>query len=272
VRRGSLIHRLASMAMGWGFRSCKLIACLDSDMLRHLHLQNDHRAFISCPWPPLHLALPDEPVSPPGNRIRWIYSGNLGRAHEFETLLRAQKVLEESGQPFDLVFQGGGNAWSAAKCLAAELGLQHCQWESYAPAEKLVSSLLQAHVLIATQRQEVKGLLWPSKLALLRLLPRPIVWVGPLDGAIAADLRSQGTQHGVFAAGDSQGLATWLVHQASDLAALSKASFSPATLKPICQNVARGEGEKWWSHLTQLFHPDAPDEVPLKVPLAGESA
>ena len=272
VRAGSLVHRFAGLAMSFGYRSCNLIACLDSDMLQHLRLRDDQRAFISPPWPPLHISLPEEPVLTPSGRIQWMYSGNLGRAHEYETLLRAQKVLEEAGHPFELVFQGGGNAWTAARHLAAELGLQQCRWENYASSEDLVPSLLRAHVLIATQRQQVKGLLWPSKLAVLKLLPKPIVWVGPLDGSIAADLQSRGGQHGVFGVGDSQGLAAWLAQRAGDFSKMSNITFSPATLKPVCLSVAHAEGEKWWSHLTQLLLPGTPDGLSLKIPHSGKPA
>lgn len=272
VRTGSLVHRLSSRAMSWAYRSCKLVACLDTDMLRHLRLAGDPRAFISAPWPPLHIHLPDTPVTATSDRIRWMYSGNLGRAHDYETILRAQQVLEESGLPFDLVFQGGGNAWASARALAADLGLQQCQWEDYVSQENLVPSLLEAHLLIATQRQEVKGLLWPSKLAVLKLLPRPIVWIGPPEGSIAADLRTHGAQHRVFAVGDFRGLADWLAQHGPDYAKAASASFSPASLRPVCASIAQAEGEKWWFHLSQLVHPVSPDQAHMKVPLPGNPA
>lgn len=272
VRVGSLVHRLVGWAMSFSYRSCELIACLDSDMLQHLRLKGEQRAFISPPWPPLEIALPEKPVVPQEGRIRWMYSGNLGRAHEYETLLRAQKLLEDGGHPFDLVFQGGGNAWAVAKDLATHLGLKHCLWENYAPVENLVPSLLQSHVMIATQRQQVKGLLWPSKLAVLKLLPRPIVWVGPLDGSIAADLQRPDRRHGIFAVGDAEGLAAWLAPQAADLAGMCKTSFSPATLKPIFLSVAQKEGEKWWAQLSQLLLQDSADRAPSKAPLSGKPA
>ncbi|QIF04499.1 glycosyltransferase family 4 protein [Roseimicrobium sp. ORNL1] len=268
IRAGSIVHTLANRAMSFGYATCDLIACLDEDMLARLRVQGKVQSFISAPWPPLHIKLPEELVAPKPGRIRWMYSGNLGRAHEYETLLRAQKRLEEAGQPFDLVFQGGGNAWPAARALAAELGLQHCHWEAYAPSDNLVSSLLQAHVLIATQRQEVRGLLWPSKLAVLKLLPRPIVWVGPLDGSVATELKRQDKHHGIFVVGDSQGLATWLENQAEDLAAGSKVSTTPAELQLACSKVAESEGEKWWTHLAQLLQQDTLDGATMKAPLS----
>ncbi|RBP45331.1 glycosyltransferase involved in cell wall biosynthesis [Roseimicrobium gellanilyticum] len=272
VRPGGLVHRLASSAMSFSYRSCQLIACLDCDMLEYLRMKDDPRAFISSPWPPLHIAFSEGSVAPRGERIQWMYSGNLGRAHEYETLLRAQKLLEDAGHPFELVFQGGGNAWTAARQLASDLGLQQCRWENYAPSDNLVPSLLQAHVLIATQRQEVRGLLWPSKLALLKLLPRPLVWVGPHEGAISTDLRNHSALNGVFAVGDFHALADWLALRINDFAKEAEVPFSPATLKPACLGIAHAEGEKWWSHLVQLLLPDSPDGAPLKATFSEEPA
>ncbi len=71
---------------------------------------------------------------------------------------------------------------------AGQLGLTRCDWRPYVPEEQLPASLLAADVLIVTQKPETCGLLWPSKLALVTALPRPILWVGPTDRAIARDL------------------------------------------------------------------------------------
>ncbi len=272
IRAGGVVHTLAGWAMSLGYASCKLIACLDSDMLRHLQLKDDPRGFVSAPWPPIHATLPAKLVPPLPDRIRWLYSGNLGRAHEYETLLQAQRLLEDAGQPFDLIFQGGGNAWAAARSKATELALQHCYWESYAPAEDLIASLLKAHVLIATQRPELRGLLWPSKFALLRLLPRPVVWVGPLDGSIARSLADAGTHHGTFTVGDSHGLAAWLRVHADTFREMAAAPFSVETLRTACVSAAQEEGEKWWSHLTRILPPDVSRGTHLELPLSGKPA
>lgn len=252
IRKGSPIHAVAKSAMSFAYATCTHVACLDQDMLQRLQLHDDPRAFISAPWPPQNLSLPEQPIVPQSKRIRWMYSGNLGRAHEFETLLRAQKLLEDAGQPFDLVFQGGGSAWADARSLAGELGLRHCYWDGYASTDTLVATLLQAHVLIATQRIEVQGLLWPSKLALLRLLPRTILWIGPLNGSIAAELKDSEMLHGVFAPGNFRGLASWLETNAGCFEELSRRPFSPADLGPACANVLQVEGDKWWCRLSSL--------------------
>jgi hypothetical protein len=139
----------------------------------------------------------------------WVYSGNLGRAHEWRTLLDAQRAVEEAGGEWRLLFQGGGPSWPAAKETAEGLGLKRCDWRAYVAEDELPASLLAADVLVVTQKPETCGLLWPSKLALVTSLPRAILWVGPTDRAIARELKGM-PQAGVFAPGDADGVAKWL--------------------------------------------------------------
>lgn len=142
----------------------------------------------------------------------WLYSGNLGRAHEWRTLLDAQCLLEARGLPVRLAFQGDGAARRVAQVAARELGLQRCDWLDYVLEDGLLASLLAARVLIVTQRPETRGLLWPSKLAVLERLPRSILYIGPTDGAIAARLRVRGNV-GTFAAGQAEEVAAWMEGQ-----------------------------------------------------------
>jgi colanic acid biosynthesis glycosyl transferase WcaI len=72
-----------------------------------------------------------------------------------------------------------------------------------------------------TQRPETRGLLWPSKLGLVTALPRPILFIGPPDGAIAADLKKY-PHAGIFAPGDSAGVAAWIEAQSAEASRISK--------------------------------------------------
>ena len=112
-----------------------------------------------------------------------------------------------------LVFQGGGPGTHAARSLAEELGLRRCEWKTYVPEQQLVSSLLEHDVLIVTQRPETRGLLWPSKLGLVTALPRALLFIGPTDGAIAAELRQHHPHAGIFAPGNHAAVAAWLEGQ-----------------------------------------------------------
>jgi hypothetical protein len=48
-------------------------------------------------------------------------------------------------------------------------------------------------------------------LALVTCLPRPILWVGPTDGAIARDLATL-PNTGIFAPDDPKAIAAWLTN------------------------------------------------------------
>lgn len=201
----------------FGYDSCAAIGVLDDDMAAALGVAGDPRVLISPPWPPEDLPWPKQPSSPPTDRIVWLYSGNLGRAHDYETLLRAQKILEDCGAPFDLVFQGGGALRAQAQSRAEELRLRRCHWRGYADDASLLGSLMSAHVLIATQKTETRGLLWPSKLAVVSPLPRSIVWVGHPEGAISSELRLRQRPSIVVAPGEAALLADRLLADAERL-------------------------------------------------------
>jgi len=204
---------LFSAATRWAYRGADCVVALDQDMADRLKGYGV-TARIMPPWvlQPLLDArgstAMETRASNPAEPI-WIYSGNLGRAHEWQTLLDAQGLIEAAGLPWRLVFQGGGPSWPAAREYAARLGLSRCDWKPYVPEGQLPASLMAADVLVVTQKPETCGLLWPSKLALVTSLPRRILWVGPVDRAIARDLGGL-PQAGIFAPGDAEGVAKWL--------------------------------------------------------------
>lgn len=205
--------RLFSAATRWAYRRADCVVALDEDMAARLKGYGV-TARIIAPWVFQSLiearaAQPLAPGTPDANEPIWLYSGNLGRAHEWQTLLDAQRLIEAAGAPWRLVFQGGGPSWPVAREYAESLGLTRCDWRPYVPEDQLPAALLAADVLVVTQKPETCGLLWPSKIALAVSLPRPILWVGATDRAIARDLAGL-PQAGIFAPGDAAGVAKWL--------------------------------------------------------------
>jgi colanic acid biosynthesis glycosyl transferase WcaI len=194
-----------------GYRYADAVVTLDDDMRAHLRKRYGVSTRVIKPWnltdlPDLTTAQLEYPQEKP---FVWLYSGNLGQAHDWQTLLDAQRLLEADGAPFRLVFQGDGAARAAAAEYAQRASIREVEFLPYAPKDQLVPSLLKAQVMVATQRAAVRGLLWPSKLTLLMALPRPLVFVGPSQGSIAADLRQRGMS-GVFEPGDATGVAAYL--------------------------------------------------------------
>lgn len=258
------VHRIVRVLMGWAYRQAGLVVALDEDMRDHLGRSyglTDVR--VLSPWCPPgpagslgFNARDSKPEGTTGDVVpwTWLYSGNLGRAHEWETLLDAQARLEARGLPVHLVFQGGGPARGAARAKAEARGLRQCHWRDYAPAgAALTESLLGARVLIVTQRPETRGLLWPSKLATVARLPRPVLWVGPTEGAIARWLGARSASAaGVFAPGDGEAVAGWIEGQfrvGGEGASGERASDPSA---PDVESTAESGGQVWEGWLQTL--------------------
>lgn len=210
VPGGVLAKGLTGM-MRLCYRRTDRVVVLDEDMAARLRSYGVEPAIIR-PWVFERLAEQSHEPAEADEPWTWIYSGNLGRAHEWETLLRVQAEVERRGSDIRLLFQGGGPSWEAAQTRAGELGLRRCDWKPYVSEEELRAALLRCHCCTVTQRPAAQGLLWPSKLGLLLTLPRPLLWIGPTDGAIARELRSV-SHAGVFAPGAVGEIADWLIKQ-----------------------------------------------------------
>jgi len=226
--RSGLLSKMVAQAMGWAYRAATRIVALDEDMAERIRKYGVQPAIVP-PWIFASMLSQPLPTIEAAEPWTWIYSGNLGRAHEWETLLEAQALLEKCDPEIRLVFQGGGPAWPAAQRRAPELGLKNCQWLPYAKESDLPATLLRAQACVVTQLPAARGCLWPSKLRLLLTLPRSIIWVGPTDGAIARELRRY-PHVGIFEPGEARALADWLLHlRRNPVAICASAVHDPRT-------------------------------------------
>lgn len=210
VHRGLFLTSLKRL-MGWCYRKCAKVVALDEDMAERLKYYGVNSRII-CPWV-FQSDLGEEEATTfrePEGPWTWVYSGNLGRAHEWETLLEAQRLIERETTAVHLRFQGGGPLWPAAQARARELGLERCHFSPYVAREELRDSLLRGHCCVASQQSGARGLLWPSKLSLLLTLPRPILWIGPAAGAISRHLCAL-PNVGLFEPGEACKIAAWLL-------------------------------------------------------------
>jgi len=199
------------------YRGCERVVVLDEDMAATLRGYGVESEIVQ-PWVLEGRSIPSVQSSPrtlhAGLPWRWIYSGNLGRAHEWRTLLEAQAIVERRGMEAELVFQGGGGSWSAAREHAAGLGLKGCRFRPYVPERELVATLLESDCLVASQVASARGLLWPSKLALLLAMPRPMLWVGARNGACWRLVEGK-ERSACFEPGDAEALAEWICGRVS---------------------------------------------------------
>ena len=150
------------------------------------------------------------------------YSGNLGRAHDIETLLDAIGMVEyasrdaSSAMPIRWLFIGGGILFESMKRRTAERGLQTVDFQPYQPRERLSESLSAADVHIVSLKPELEGLIVPSKFYGVAAAGRPTLFIGAGDGEIARVLKRNRCGLTIVL-GDAAGLARAIQSLASDL-------------------------------------------------------
>lgn len=133
-----------------------------------------------------------------GGRFVVAYSGNLGRAHEFDTVIAAIRELPE----ISFVFTGAGAQLESVR--QATRGLPNVEFRPYAPREQLGESLSAADAHLVTLRPQLDGLIVPSKLYGIMAVARPAIFVGA--GELAELVRANGIGVAI-APGDASGLA-----------------------------------------------------------------
>jgi len=115
-----------------------------------------------------------------------LYSGNLGLAHDIETVSEAIKELELDAR-FRFVFAGNGPKRRAfeEKCEAQKIkSVEFC---GYTERGNLGESLARGDIGLVTQRAECLGSVVPSKVYSLLAAGRPILFIGP-QGATPAEI------------------------------------------------------------------------------------
>jgi glycosyltransferase involved in cell wall biosynthesis len=112
------------------------------------------------------------------------YSGNLGRAHEYETLLGAAEALQDDGS-VAFLFIGGGFNMEVVKARVAERQLSHVHFLPYQPRESLEDSLAAADMHLVSLIPSLEGLIVPSKFYGILAAGRPVVFIGDPDGELA---------------------------------------------------------------------------------------
>jgi glycosyltransferase involved in cell wall biosynthesis len=135
------------------------------------------------------------------------YSGNLGRAHDAETIVQAMRLLPE----IQFVFTGGGAQLDRVRRDAGP----NVTFRPYAPREQLSESLSSVDVHLVTLQPSMEGLIVPSKFYGILAVARPVVFIGDKDGELARLIDAYGCG-GVVAQGDVEDLTLILRELAND--------------------------------------------------------
>jgi colanic acid biosynthesis glycosyl transferase WcaI len=158
------------------------------------------------------------------------YSGNLGRVHEFETILDAARRLQDLDD-IAFVFVGDGAQRASVLEAADAMRLRNVSFQPYQPAQRLAESLSAADAHIVSLRPDLEGLVVPSKFYGILAAGRPAIFIGAPGGEIARLVHDHAC--GVtIAQGDSAALASAIVSLrdgAEQRAAMAQAAIDVST-------------------------------------------
>jgi glycosyltransferase involved in cell wall biosynthesis len=142
------------------------------------------------------------------------YSGNMGYAHDFDTLLDAIEALRHRDD-IRFLFVGGGvrRVWLESEVARRRLG--NVLFRPYQPPERLNLSLTAADVHLISLLPRLEGLMVPSKLYGIAAAGRPALFVGDRDGEVASLIAEHRCGISV-ASGDCASLVTGLESLAAD--------------------------------------------------------
>lgn len=112
------------------------------------------------------------------------YSGNLGRAHDWETLLAAMRLLA-GDERIRFLISGGGHGYDALRAVVESEGLGNVQFQPYHPMETLSDAMAAADLHLVSLRPGLEGLIVPSKFYGIAAAARPIGFIGDPRGELA---------------------------------------------------------------------------------------
>jgi colanic acid biosynthesis glycosyl transferase WcaI len=191
------------------------------------------------------------------------YSGNLGRAHEFDTLLDAASLLSKD-KDIAFLMIGGGVGMLALQQEVGRRGLGNFQFLPYQSRACLADSMAAADVHWVSLLPSLEGLIVPSKIYGILAAGRPVIFVGDPDGEVARLIGP--AQAGlVVGVGDGRELQRRIVELKSDYG--RRESMGQNGYRLYLNKFTPQKALVRWS---DILCPPAPG-VPLEPPSSGTS-
>ncbi len=136
-----------------------------------------------------------------------LYSGNLGRCHDVETILATIKLLKDD--PIQFVFIGAGAKQQICIETVKSLGLQNCLFLPYQDRENLPYSLTACDLAFVSIAPGLEGIVAPSKLYGIMAAGRAIAAICDSQSYLR-NLMAEAACGVCFNHNDSQGLADFI--------------------------------------------------------------
>jgi glycosyltransferase involved in cell wall biosynthesis len=167
-----------------------------------------------------------------GGRFVVGYSGNMGRAHEFDTILAACERLRDRDD-VAFLFVGEGARRAHLEAQAARRDLRNIVFRPFQPRKRLAASLGAADAHLVTLRPGLEGLIVPSKFYGIAAAGRAVIFVGERRGEIGRLVESAGCGV-VVEAGDVEALVAQIERLAADRVATESMGKRARVLFEAC--------------------------------------
>ncbi|NJN74974.1 MAG: glycosyltransferase family 4 protein [Synechococcaceae cyanobacterium RL_1_2] len=142
-----------------------------------------------------------------------VYSGNLGRCHDLETIMEAARLLKEKAVQF--VFIGGGAKVSYCQQEVQAHQLSNCTFLPYQDKKDLPFSLSSGDLSLVSIAEGMEGVVVPSKVYGMLAVGRPIAAICEENSYIRS-MCDQGQFGQCFNNGDGENLANFILDLAKD--------------------------------------------------------
>jgi len=185
------------------------------------------------------------------------YSGNMGRVHEFKTIIDAAELLK-AAEEIAFVFIGDGVARPWLESEVAKRRLPNVQFRPYQSADGVRWSLSVPDLHFITLQPSLEGLIVPSKFYGVAAAGRPVLYVGDPDGEIARILQRE--QCGwSFRIGDVDSLARCILTLAHERDVAKEAG--QRARKAFDRLYARPHAHRKWRVILESVSPAVPQQI-----------
>ncbi|MBZ8179759.1 glycosyltransferase family 4 protein [Oscillatoria salina] len=149
------------------------------------------------------------------NKFTVLYSGNMGRCHDMDTILAAAAQLSNEPTPIQFVFIGNGAKRKQCLEQVCSLGLTNCRFLPYQDRSVLPYSLTACDLSLVSVSPGMEGLIAPSKLYGILAAGRPVAAICEPHSYLR-NLLAEANCGEAFDNGDGTALANFIRRLAND--------------------------------------------------------
>ena len=187
---GSLVTRLSGALIDFSRRRAQYIISLGPCMTRRLLARGtpENKIRLAESWADGELYKPASRRTPSG-RVTVLYAGNMGLAHDFDSISAAMMELKADPR-FHFSFIGDGCRMDALKKFCESHGVSNAHFGSFKPPRRLVAEdFTTASVGLVTQNSACSGTVVPSKIYGLLAAGLPVIFIGPGNATPALTIK-----------------------------------------------------------------------------------